>query len=109
MTRPDSVTGTRRIAVVGSGYVGTVVGSCLARFGHDVVALEADPTRFTKLQSPIAPRKSCSHRFPRTIRPAGDPTSRSRSVSWAGSRRSSFVRDFLGRTTGLVRIKPTHA
>lgn len=35
----------RRIGVVGSGYVGTVVAACLAHVGHEVIGLEVDPEK----------------------------------------------------------------
>jgi UDPglucose 6-dehydrogenase len=42
--------GTRhRIAVIGSGYVGTVVATCLASVGNAVVAVEADVDRLRTL------------------------------------------------------------
>lgn len=44
-----------RIAVVGSGYVGTVVAGCLARLGHGVVGLEIDNQKLTQLQHGLAP------------------------------------------------------
>ena len=34
-----------RIAVVGTGYVGLVKGTCLARLGHDVTCVDAMPER----------------------------------------------------------------
>src|ERR1043166_6928937 len=45
-----------RIAMIGSGYVGLVSGSCLADFGHDVTAVDSDEPRIPalkKLQIPI--------------------------------------------------------
>jgi nucleotide sugar dehydrogenase len=44
-----------RIAVVGTGYVGTVVAGCLAKIGHDVVGLEIDEHRLRELQRGVAP------------------------------------------------------
>jgi UDPglucose 6-dehydrogenase len=41
---------TMGIAVVGSGYVGTVVAACLAEVGHRVTAVEADPDKLRSLQ-----------------------------------------------------------
>ncbi|MBY0259229.1 NAD-binding protein, partial [Methylobacterium sp.] len=32
-----------KIAVIGSGYVGLVSGTCLADFGHSVVCVDKDP------------------------------------------------------------------
>src|SRR5262245_60989558 len=44
-----------RIAVVGSGYVGTVVAGCMAKTGHDVVALEIDAQKRAQLGAGRAP------------------------------------------------------
>jgi UDPglucose 6-dehydrogenase len=44
-----------KVAVIGSGYVGTVVAACLAHIGNAVVAVEADPTRLARLASGEAP------------------------------------------------------
>jgi UDPglucose 6-dehydrogenase len=41
--------------VIGSGYVGTVVASCLADLGTDVVAIEVDAERLASLRSGVAP------------------------------------------------------
>ncbi|HEX7095779.1 MAG TPA: UDP-glucose/GDP-mannose dehydrogenase family protein [Acidimicrobiales bacterium] len=41
----------QRIAVVGSGYVGTVVASCFADVGHSVVGLEQDADKVRLLAS----------------------------------------------------------
>jgi UDPglucose 6-dehydrogenase len=43
-------TAAMRIAVVGSGYVGTVVAACLAEVGHDVVGLEVDNAKLAQLR-----------------------------------------------------------
>jgi nucleotide sugar dehydrogenase len=45
----------RKIVVVGSGYVGTVVSACLAGLGHVVVGVDADEARVTRLNSGTAP------------------------------------------------------
>ena len=39
------------IAVIGSGYVGTVTAACLAWLGHDVVGLEVDEGRVGQLRA----------------------------------------------------------
>lgn len=44
-----------RIAVIGSGYVGLVSGTCLADFGHDVVCVDKDPAKIANLQAGILP------------------------------------------------------
>ncbi len=46
-----AVTGVNGIAVVGSGYVGTVVAACMAAVGHDVVGVEINEEKLAKLQS----------------------------------------------------------
>jgi UDPglucose 6-dehydrogenase len=43
------------IAVVGSGYVGTVVAACLADLGHTVVGVEIDPDKVASLSDGKAP------------------------------------------------------
>lgn len=40
-----------RIAVVGTGYQGLVVGTCLAETGHQVIGVEDDASRIAALQS----------------------------------------------------------
>src|SRR3954470_132732 len=44
-----------KIAVVGSGYVGTVTAACFARLGHHVVGIDADPLRTSQLAAGQAP------------------------------------------------------
>jgi UDPglucose 6-dehydrogenase len=44
-----------RIAVIGSGYVGSVVAACLAHVGHDVVGVESDPDKLAELRAGSAP------------------------------------------------------
>ena len=39
------------VAVVGTGYVGTVVAACLASVGHRVVGLEVDANKLGALQA----------------------------------------------------------
>jgi len=43
------------IAVIGSGYVGTVVAACLAHVGHRVIGVERDPEKLGQLQAGFAP------------------------------------------------------
>ena len=45
----------RGIAVIGSGYVGTVMAACLADLGHDVVGVEIDTAKLTMLNDGIVP------------------------------------------------------
>jgi UDPglucose 6-dehydrogenase len=44
-----------RIAVIGSGYVGSVVAVCLAHVGHDVIGVESDPDKLAELSEGSAP------------------------------------------------------
>ncbi len=46
-----AVQGVNGIAVIGSGYVGTVVAACMAAVGHDVIGVEINQEKLTKLQS----------------------------------------------------------
>jgi UDPglucose 6-dehydrogenase len=39
-----------RIAMIGTGYVGLVSGTCLADFGHQVVCVDKDATKIAKLK-----------------------------------------------------------
>lgn len=45
----------RAIAVIGSGYVGTVMAACLADLGHDVVGVEIDQDKLALLNSGVPP------------------------------------------------------
>ena len=40
-----------KIAMVGSGYVGLVSGTCFADFGHDVVCIDKDPAKIESLKA----------------------------------------------------------
>lgn len=44
-----------RIAVVGTGYVGLVTGTCLAHLGHEVTCIDKDVERIEKLKFGISP------------------------------------------------------
>lgn len=44
-----------RIAVVGTGYVGLVTGTCLAEVGHLVTCVDLDERKITKLKDAISP------------------------------------------------------
>jgi UDPglucose 6-dehydrogenase len=39
-----------RIAVIGTGYVGLVTGTCLAEIGHDVICLDIDESKIAQLR-----------------------------------------------------------
>lgn len=45
----------RKVAVIGTGYVGAVTASCLAFLGHSVCGLDIDPVRSGQLNSGQAP------------------------------------------------------
>jgi len=44
-----------RVAVIGTGYVGTVTATCFAWLGHDVVGLDVDPVRVGQLAAGQTP------------------------------------------------------
>jgi UDPglucose 6-dehydrogenase len=44
-----------RVAIIGGGYVGSVVAACLAHIGNEVVAVESDPSRLEDLARGTAP------------------------------------------------------
>ncbi len=44
-----------RIAVVGSGYVGLVSGTCLADFGHEVTCVDSDEAKIEALKKGVMP------------------------------------------------------
>mgnify|MGYP003126299489 CR=1 FL=1 len=44
-----------KIAMVGSGYVGLVSGTCFADFGHDVVCIDKDQSKIDRLHDGIMP------------------------------------------------------
>ena len=39
-----------RVAMIGSGYVGLVSGTCFADFGHTVCCIDKDPSKIERLQ-----------------------------------------------------------
>jgi UDPglucose 6-dehydrogenase len=44
-----------KIAIIGSGYVGLVSGTCLADFGHDVVCVDKDEAKIANLLAGVMP------------------------------------------------------
>ena len=44
-----------RIAVIGTGYVGLVAACCLAKSGHEVIAVEKDKSKLNMLQNGMLP------------------------------------------------------
>jgi UDPglucose 6-dehydrogenase len=49
------VTTGKGIAVVGSGYVGTVMAACLADLGHTVIGVEINPDKLSSLNEGVPP------------------------------------------------------
>jgi len=50
----ENLTG-RRVAVIGTGYVGLTTGVCLAYLGHDVSCVDADPEKIATLEAGKTP------------------------------------------------------
>ena len=44
-----------RIAVVGTGYVGLVSGTCFSEFGHDVICIDTDADKIASLNAGEVP------------------------------------------------------
>ncbi len=44
-----------RIAVIGTGYVGLVSGTCFSEFGHDVICIDKDAEKITSLNAGKVP------------------------------------------------------
>jgi len=44
-----------KVSVIGAGYLGTTHAACLARLGHDVLAVDVDADKVAKLQSGVVP------------------------------------------------------
>jgi UDPglucose 6-dehydrogenase len=44
-----------RIAVVGTGYVGLVAGTCFAESGNSVVCIDIDTEKIAKLKAGVVP------------------------------------------------------
>jgi UDPglucose 6-dehydrogenase len=46
---------SKKIAVLGTGYVGLVLGTCLSEWGHDVICVDIQKERIEKLQNKEIP------------------------------------------------------
>ncbi len=44
-----------RISIIGTGYVGTVTGTCFAHMGHEVTCVDVDPERVKKINAGVPP------------------------------------------------------
>ena len=44
-----------KIAVIGSGYVGLVTGTCLAETGNDVTCVDIDQQKIDKMRNGVVP------------------------------------------------------
>lgn len=44
-----------RISIIGTGYVGTVTGTCFAHMGHEVICVDVDPERVKKINAGVPP------------------------------------------------------
>jgi UDPglucose 6-dehydrogenase len=44
-----------RISIIGTGYVGTVTGTCFAHMGHEVTCVDVDPERVKKINAGLPP------------------------------------------------------
>ena len=44
-----------KITIIGSGYVGLVSGACFAKIGHEVICIDNDKSKISKLQQNIIP------------------------------------------------------
>ena len=45
----------KKIAVIGSGYVGLVTGTCFAETGNEVICLDIDKDKVAKMQNGVVP------------------------------------------------------
>jgi UDPglucose 6-dehydrogenase len=44
-----------RISIIGTGYVGTVTGTCFAHLGNDVICVDVDPNRVESMNRGVPP------------------------------------------------------
>lgn len=44
-----------RISIIGTGYVGTVTGTCFAHLGNEVICVDVDPARIEKINQGVPP------------------------------------------------------
>ena len=46
---------SKKVAIIGTGYVGLVTGTCLAEIGHKVICVDNNREKIKKLQNNISP------------------------------------------------------
>lgn len=46
---------SRKVSVIGTGYVGLVTGVCLAEIGHQVICVDRNPDKVKKMRSGVSP------------------------------------------------------
>ena len=44
-----------QVSIIGTGYVGIVTGACLAEKGHQILCVDKDPTKVSKINQGISP------------------------------------------------------
>ena len=44
-----------KIAIIGTGYVGLVSGTCFSEFGHEVICVDKDSAKINELQAGRVP------------------------------------------------------
>ena len=92
------MTNAMKITIIGTGYVGLVTGACLAEVGNDVLCVDIDARRSTRLNSgeipihepglePIVERNDAAGRLQFTTDIAGQRRARRASSSSRSARR----------------------
>ena len=73
-----------RIAVVGTGYVGLVAGTCFAETGHDVVCVDVDEAKIDLLRKGRSPICRSMPAVPCAGRACSVSSSRGACAPWVG-------------------------